>query len=107
MHAPNLARELFLVDLREAEAAAFARDDVRYHAALQSARGEFSAAFDAQVPAVAAAAADLEALNKAALAPPAPALLGTALKELRNLRATHALREGKPSAFRPSAEEGK
>ena len=101
MHAPNLARELFLVDLREAEAAALARDDPRYHAALGSARAEFGAAFDAQVPAVAAAAAELETLDKARLAQPVPALLGTALKELRNLRATHALREGKPTAFRP------
>jgi len=101
LHAPNLARELFLVDLREAEAAAFARDDTRYHAALQSARVEFGAAFDAQAPAVAAAAAELAALHNAVLAQAPPALLGTALKELRNLRATHALREGKPTAFRP------
>jgi len=95
LHAPNLARELFLVDLREAEAAALARDDARYHAALQSARAEFNAAFDAQTPAVSAAASELNALSKAALAPPPLALLGTALKELRNLRATHALREGR------------
>lgn len=101
LHAPNLARELFLVDLREAEAAAIARDDTRYHAALQSARAEFGAAFAMQTPAV---DAELDALNKATLASPAPALLGTALKELRNLRATHALRAGKPTAFRPSGE---
>jgi len=104
LHAPQLARELFLVDLREAEAAAFARDDARFHAALQSARAEFGAAFALNAPAVAAAAVELDALNTDALAPPPPALLGTALKELRNLRATHALREGRPGALRPGGE---
>jgi len=95
LHAPHLARELFLVDLREAEVAALARDDSRYHAALQSARVEFGAAFDAQAATVSAAATELDALNKAALAPPPLALLGAALRELRNLRATHALRESR------------
>jgi len=104
LHAPQLARELFLVDLREAEAAAFARDDARYHAALQSARAEFAAAFDAQAPAVVAAGAQLDALSTVAFAPPPPALLGTALKELRNLRATHALREGRAGSLRPGGE---
>jgi uroporphyrin-3 C-methyltransferase len=104
LHAPQLARELFLIDLREAEAAAFARDDARFHAALQSARAEFGAAFAVNAPAVAAAAAELDALNTDALAPPPPALLGTALKELRNLRATHALREGRPGSLRPGGE---
>ena len=103
LHAPNLARELFLLDLREAEAAALARDDARYHAALESARTEFASAFDAQAPTVSAAAGDLAAAANAALTPPAPALLGTALKELRNLRATHALREAKATG-RPSGE---
>jgi len=89
---------LFLVDLEEAQAAALARDESRYRAALASARAEFDAAFDKQAPAVATAAAELDTLTKTALAPPAPALLGTALKELRNLRATHALRDAKPAA---------
>ena len=98
LHAPNLARELFLVDLKEAQAAALARDEARYRAALGSARAEFDAAFDKQAAAVATAAAELDTLTKIALAPPAPSLLGTALKELRNLRATHALRDAKPAA---------
>ena len=103
LHAPNLARELFLIDLREAEAAALARDEARYRAALESARAEFAAAFDAQAPAVSAASNELAAAAKATLAPPAPALLGAALKELRNLRATHALREAK-TTVRPGGE---
>jgi uroporphyrin-3 C-methyltransferase len=98
LHAPNLARELFLVDLHEAQAAALARDEARYRASLSSARAEFDSAFDQQTPAVATAVAELDTLAKTALAPPLPTLLGTALKELRNLRATHALRETKPSA---------
>ena len=102
LHAPNLARELFFVDLREAEAAALAHDDARYHAALASARTELASAFDAQQ--TADADARLDALNKAKLAPAAPALLGTALKDLRNLRATHALREGKPTTLRQPGE---
>jgi len=48
----------------------------------------------------------LDALSKATLSAPVPTLLGTALKELRNLRATHALRAGKPTAL-PSGGEGK
>jgi uroporphyrin-3 C-methyltransferase len=98
LHAPNLARELFLIDLREAEAAALAREETRYRAALEAARAQLPAAFDVQAPAVAAAANELDGLARAALAPPAPPLLGTALKELRNLRATHALREAQPGA---------
>jgi uroporphyrin-3 C-methyltransferase len=98
LHAPNLARELFLIDLREAEAATLARDETRYRAALEAARTELPVAFDVQVPAVAAAANELDGLARAALAPPAPPLLGAALKELRNLRATHALREAQPAA---------
>jgi uroporphyrin-3 C-methyltransferase len=98
LHAPNLARELFLVDLHEAQAAALARDETRYRAALASARAEFNAAFDRHVPAVATGAAEIDELARTALAPPAPALLGAALKELRNLRATHALGEAKSAS---------
>jgi uroporphyrin-3 C-methyltransferase len=87
----GLARELAGLDLRQAEAALLARDDARYHAALASARTQLGA-FDPSAEQVHAAQATLAALDQAKLAPPPPALLGTALKELRNLRATHALR---------------
>ena len=103
LQAPNLARELFLVDLREAQAAALARDDARFHAALASAHAEFQVAFDPRAPGLAAAAGEFDALARTTLAPAAPALLGTALKELRNLRATHALRESR-SAVRMEAK---
>jgi uroporphyrin-3 C-methyltransferase len=104
LHAPGMARELFQMDLHEAEAAALARDDLRYQAALGAARSDLGAAFDAQNAEVAAAVAELDNLSHAALAPPAPALLGTALRDLRNLRATHALREVKPVATRSAGE---
>lgn len=96
--APNLARELFLLDLREAQAAALARDDERYRAALASARTELQGAFDPRVPAVAVAATEFDALARTTLVPAAPPQLGSALRELRNLRATHALRESGPAA---------
>jgi uroporphyrin-III C-methyltransferase len=93
----GLARELTALDLREAEAALLARDDVRYHAALAATRTQLTA-FDATAPTVIAARSELDALDKAALAPPAPTILGTALKELRNLRATRALHAPVPAA---------
>lgn len=86
-----IARELIGLDLREAQAAALARDDSALHEALAGARAQIAANYDAQTPAVAAALRDLDALGKTQLAPAPPAALGAALKELRNLRATHAL----------------
>ena len=62
-------------------------------------------AFERSEPHVAAAHASLDKLDQAQLAPTAPALLGTALKELRNLRATHALRSGVPPRAAPKADE--
>ncbi len=99
-----LARDLVQLDLRAAQAAALARDDAGYRAALGEARAQVTAAFDAQAPQTAAFLKDLDALPPAQLAPPAPPVLGTALKDLRNLRATHALAAAK-SASKP--EEAK
>ena len=87
----GMARELAILDLRDAEVALLARDDAHYRAALASARAQLLA-FDPSAAAVSAAQGELDALAKSALAPPAPQILGAALKELRNLRATHALR---------------
>jgi uroporphyrin-III C-methyltransferase len=99
----GLARELAALDLRQAEAAAMARDDARYHSALASVRAQLSA-FDAAAAEVVSAQETLTVLDKAALAPAPPPLLGTALKELRNLRTTHALRAA-PAKAAPKAEE--
>jgi uroporphyrin-3 C-methyltransferase len=91
----GLARSLAALDLRAAEAALFARDAEAYKAALARARSGIVNGFDAQ----SAAAQDVLAqIDRVAGQPLAPALpeLGSALKELRNLRATRAL--ARPSA---------
>lgn len=90
-HEPALARQLLTLDLREAEAALLARDEARFHAALGEARALLDADFDAGAAPVRDARRSLDALAALALAPAPPKLLGTALGELRNLRATHAL----------------
>jgi uroporphyrin-3 C-methyltransferase len=87
-HDVALARSLLVLDLRSAEAALLARDANGYKAALVRVRRGVGNTFDA-----AAAAATLAEIDRLAAMPLAPALpeLGSALKELRNLRATRAL----------------
>jgi uroporphyrin-3 C-methyltransferase len=86
-----IGRDLAVLDLRSAQAAALARDDAAYQAALADARAQITATFDANTAQVGASLHDLDALTRLHFAPAAPAALGTALRELRNLRATHAL----------------
>jgi uroporphyrin-3 C-methyltransferase len=93
LHEAALARALFALDLREAEAAVLARDEARFRAALADARRVLSADFDATAAPVAGALGMIDTLASVQLAPAPPELFGAALKELRNLRATHALRE--------------
>ena len=100
-----LARDLVLLDLRAAQAAALARDDAGFRAALAEARAQTAAAFDAQAPQTVAVTKELDALSSAQLAAPAPALLGTALKDLRNLRATHALAAAKAATAHSEAKK--
>ena len=90
-----LARDLVQLDLRAAQAAALARDDAGFRAAVAEARAQTGAAFDAQAPQTIAFVKELDAMATAQLAPPAPTVLGVALKDLRNLRATHALAAAK------------
>jgi uroporphyrin-3 C-methyltransferase len=99
----SLARSLAILDLRDAQAAALARDTNRYTEALVAAKNQIAAAFDPASADVAAATAQIETLTKAPLAPAPPALMGTALKELRNLRAAHALRASSGTALPPEA----
>lgn len=91
-HSAGLGREVVALDLRDAEAALLARDETRYRAALTAARSELAGAFDRNDAGVTAAIAQIDSLATTQLAAPAPDILGSALKELRNLRATHALR---------------
>ena len=97
-HDAALARQLYLLDLRDAEAALLTRDPVRYAAAIAEAQAELKLDFDPGAEPVKSAQDTLERLGKAELAPPAPPQLGAALRELRNLRATHALRQTPPPA---------
>ena len=87
-HDVALTRSLLALDLRSAEAALLARDADGYKAALVRVRAGVGRSFDAG-----ASAATLAEIDRLAAMPLAPALpeLGSALKELRNLRATRAL----------------
>jgi uroporphyrin-3 C-methyltransferase len=100
-HDGALARQLYVLDLRDAEAALLTRDPLRYGAAIAEAQAELKLDFDAGAGAVKSAQAALERLGKAELAPQAPPQLGAALRELRNLRATHAARQARPAVAAP------
>jgi len=89
-HDPGLARSLVVLDLRGAEAALLVRDEEGYKAALANARAGIAATFDDGAAPTHAALAEIDRLAAEPLAPKLPEL-GSALKELRNLRATRAL----------------
>lgn len=86
----GLARSLAALDLRAAEAALFARDGETFAQSLAAARGEITAAFDVDAEAVRSALAEIDRLAAQSMAPALPEL-GSALRELRNLRTTRAL----------------
>ena len=96
----TLARELILVDLHRAQAAALARDATVYRDAMGAARAQLEAAFDAQAPEVGVALARCDELAHVELAPAPPPVIGTALRELRTLRASHALHAAAPDGAR-------
>jgi len=99
-HDVELTRTLTAIDIRAAEAALLARDFDGYTAALARVRSGLVAAFD---PASAATKGALAEVDRLAEVPRAAALpdLGSALKELRNLRATRAL--SLPARHAPAA----
>lgn len=101
----GLTRSLTALDLRAAEAALFAGDADNYTAALKRARDGLAAGFDAT--ATKDALAELDRVIAQPLAPALPEL-GTALKELRNLRATRALSQppATPATATPNNEAG-
>jgi uroporphyrin-III C-methyltransferase len=100
---PELTRSLASIDLRAAEAALLARDPTAYTSALTRTRDALARALDASNPAVKDALAELDRLASAPLAPAMPEL-GSALRELRNLRATRALSQ--PRAAAPAGGDG-
>jgi uroporphyrin-3 C-methyltransferase len=99
---PLLARALVDANLRDAQAALLLRDTGHFHRGVAAAREHFAGSFDAKDVAVSSELASLDALAKIELAAPAPDVLGTALKELRNLRTTQALH---PEPAPPAAAE--
>ncbi len=103
-----LARALVDTSLRDAQAALLARDEAHFRGALATARAQLGADFDTGSTDVTQAQAVLDELAKATIAPPPPSVLGAALKELRNLRATRALRTepAPPARTAPAPVEG-
>jgi uroporphyrin-3 C-methyltransferase len=103
----QLARELLLTQLATAQAALGVRDAANWRAALAAAHTVLAQGFDPAAADTAAVRAELDALAAVELAPAAPANLGAALTELRNLRAAHALRDRpRPSAAGTSGSDG-
>ena len=100
---PLLARALVDASLRDAQAALLLRDTAPFRRAIASAGTQLAQAFDARSAEVSAALAQLDALAKTELSPPAPDVLGAALKELRNLRATRVLQPEAPRAPAPAS----
>lgn len=97
----GLTRSLAAVDLRAAEVALLARDAEGYKAALARARAGIAASFDVQAAPTKDVLAEIDGMAGQPLAPALPEL-GSALKELRNLRATRALALPRPAT--PAAE---
>lgn len=102
-HEPAFARALVALDLRDAQAALLGGDEARYKAALGRARAGIAASPDTQAPPVKNALADIDRLAAAPFAPALPEL-GSALRELRNLRTTRALAQPAPMPTAPAAE---
>ena len=94
---PELTRALVAIDIRAAQAALLARDPTAYSAALARARAAIAAGFDGDADAVKGDLAEIDRIAAAPLAPNLPEL-GSALRELRNLRATRALAQPRPAA---------
>jgi uroporphyrin-3 C-methyltransferase len=88
---PLLARSLLDASLRDAQAALLIRDAARWSQSLALAKTQLAHDFDTASIDVTKAQVTLDKLAKADIAPPVPSVLGSALKELRNLRATHSL----------------
>lgn len=94
----KLSSELIALDLSVAQSALLARDAQTYRDALQRVRAAWSQLYAATDSNVIETVAELNNLAAISLTATAPDILGTALKELRNLRITHALQRTPASA---------
>lgn len=86
----RFARELAALDLAQAQADLLAHDGIAYAAALQRVQASLASQFDGDANSVQQARAALKKLQEQRPADSAVEL-GAALRELRNLRAVHAL----------------
>ena len=86
----RFARELAALDLAQAQADLLAHDGIAYAAALQRVQASLTSQFDGDANSVQQARAALKKLQEQRPADSAVEL-GAALRELRNLRAVHAL----------------
>lgn len=100
---PQLARLLPAIDIRAAQAAALAHDEDAYAAALAHVDQSLQTLFDPQAPAVAAATGELARLRDIHVGTRLPEL-GSARRELRNLRATQSL--SRPAVSPASPDSG-
>ena len=96
----RFARELAALDLAQAQADLLAHDSVAYAAALQRVDASLASQFDNDASSVQQARAALKTLQEQRPADSAVEL-GAALRELRNLRAVHALA---PASARSAAK---
>jgi uroporphyrin-3 C-methyltransferase len=101
----GLARTLAAIDLRTAEAALFARDAEAFNGAIARARADIASTFDGDAAPVRDALVTLDRLAATPLAPALPEL-GSALRELRNLRTTRALSRQPVAPVTPEANDG-
>jgi len=92
-HDTSISRNLLVLDFREAEAAALAGNASSYRSALEAARKQIRTVFDTGSPGVVHILKQIDELQAAKLEPQPPPAFGTSLRQLRNLRATRALRE--------------
>lgn len=98
----GLTRSLIALDLIRAEAALLAREAEAWKTALAQARAGIVAAYAVDAAPTKAVLAELDRLADASMAPAAPEL-GSALRELRNLRATRAIAQPEPEP-KPASE---
>ncbi|MGN6707451.1 MAG: uroporphyrinogen-III C-methyltransferase [Rhodanobacter sp.] len=105
----RFARELAALDLAQAQADLLAHDGVAYAEALQRVDASLASQFDGNASSVQQARAALKKLQDQRPANEAVEL-GAALRELRNLRAVHALApasaQSAPKSAGPAARQG-
>lgn len=102
-HDPAMARTLAQLDLVQAQASLLASDMPSYRAALQLLQAELQEHFEHGDAGVRKAETTLKQLLDNAAADSTPVRLGTALRELENLRAVHGVAPDSDAGMAPAA----